>query len=253
VTYSTQLSALRNWISDATLVVEGIPFVFGTSEGLSIGTTSTPALDIINPETNPLVSVSAIVPGSVMLGESKLDLDRGWVGPQEAQMRIASDVRWDKFFERRRVPITRLSAAVTHSGGTLNVGSSTGFVNDDIVYVDNEAMKVTGTTATTISVTRNYQTLTVTRQTSHRAGSLVSIAPRNLLGRACEFRLWLGDGRDSEKQDPLYLSASPQYNRNEGVWELTFNSAIKHFDRKCHVGFRGSSVTGFVCLVTVRV
>ncbi len=68
---------------------------------------------------------------------------------------------------------TALSTGVTESATTIQVASATGFDAEDIVFIDREALRVTGVNGTSITVQRGWAG---TAARAHVAGSLAYVA-----------------------------------------------------------------------------
>lgn len=234
MSYATA-SALPAVNADATLLIDGIPILFGTRDGVAHAGTGT---------FGALTSVEAIVSGSLQFEKSSLNLDTLMVPPSGASLSIKIDSRWDKYFERRRTPSALLTSPVTAAGVTLTVSSSSG-MDGLALYCNRETMLCTAEpTSTTATVTRNAYALPGYTASTHNTEAVVSASPRFLKGRLCELRLWVSD--TDYRTLYLILANSPRYNRGTGQWELTFDSVMRRFDKQVAVGFQGSPVSSAI-------
>jgi len=224
---------------DLTLVIDGIPVLFGTMSGLV--QTDCGFIDSVPAS---LTSVDALVLDSVQVEGNKLNYDTMMVMPGAASMRLRSSSTWDKFFERRRTPKTRLTALMSPTTQTASVGSSSGFVEEDVCYVDRECILI-GTVSAgqlgTADNTRNYAGIDH-RAAAHQIGSVVSASPRSLLGKAANLYLWT-----DEVSPPTFLRrlvlAKVEWDGASNTWDLSFNDAMSLLDKKLCVGFDGDAVS----------
>ena len=230
----------------ATLVIDGIPVVFGTQAGIVHDKTG-----ITNPPAAALSSALALTTVPKLDG-AKLDKDVAMVTSSKTSIAIKLDDAFDKYLERRRLS-TFLTANLTAAATTVTVASTAGFTAGDVIYIDREAILM-GTVFSATSFTgctRGYMSLsTSTGPAQHFGGGTVGIVtvvgstPRFLLGRQAQLRIYAGDTDSADYQDlgALRLVTSPRHNRDKGVWELESQDNLSFFDRKTAVGMKGAKI-----------
>lgn len=247
MTFAAALTAASRTEVDATLLIDGIPVLFGTRSGLTLTMADTA---MTNPPAATMTSVNAILHESVALGESKLDYDRLLVPPGGASLRLRLSTDWNRYFERRRQPQPLLVGDITETATSLTLNNTAGLATGSLLYANRETMLV-GTVASSTSLTgttRNYCALPGSRGAVHQDGTTCGTTPRYLLGRLCELRVWLGGPGVSSTSNSqivryLWIASSPVYNKREGVWEIEFDDNMRMLDRKIAVGFRGAKCT----------
>lgn len=244
VTYATALGSGRFVNADVSLLIDGIPVLHASRKGLVH-----PLDNVTNPPDAGLISVDSIMPGSLSIGMSQLDLSKMAVPPGNgaAGIRIDSpkpDGGWNRWFETQRGPFTQLSSQATESDTILNVDLSVDVFNiGDVIYCNREAMLVTDVEPGTLEVVRNYCALRLAKAATHQQGALISTVPQNLMGREAELRIWPSlDPADSIVMRYLFMAGSPERHLNKGMWSLDFSDIARVFSRKVAIGFRGSAL-----------
>lgn len=248
MTYATDLTAVSTHKVGFTLFVDGVPLLFGTRAGLVYPTSG----GITNPPSGTLTSNDGIVKGSLSLEGQALNYETLMVHPTSASLRLRLSSTWDTYFRRRDNLGVYLLADVTETATGISVSSTSGMSVDDPIYINRETMRITNVnSSTSLDVARNYCALSANSRGghAHKAGAIVSKQPRFHIGRMCELRAFMGEpestsGTSSVVTKILSLAASPTYDIEAVAWVLSFHDAMRLFDRKVAVGFRGSTVDG---------
>lgn len=246
MTFATALLAGAGRIR-ATLVIDGIPVVFGTQAGIAHD-----SVGVTNPAAGLMTSVLALTELPKLDG-AKLDKDVAMVSASKLSISIKLDDSYNKWFERRRTPSTFLTANLSTSATSLTVADTTGMDGDQVIYVDREAILIGNVASATslTSCTRGYMSLSSSSgPAQHFGGGTVGIVtpvgstPRHLLGRQVQLRIYAGDSDSADYQDlgTMRLVASPRCNKDKGVWELELEDNLSFFDRKVAVGMKGAKI-----------
>lgn len=220
MTYQTAIEAGLSMADlEATLLIDGVPLLFGSNSSLVLNTSS---IFINGPAS--LTSINALVKDTIKPEGSELDYDQMVVGPSGMSVSIRSTPTIDRFFERRRTPRTRLTAPVTNLATTLNVQNTSGFGAGGVAYVDRECILVGGTgTNTLTTVTRAYAALPNQSLQAHQDGAFVQGSPTHLRGRMAELRFHVGD---QVRLVGRYVLDSYSHNGVNNTWDLRFADAM---------------------------
>jgi hypothetical protein len=240
MTYPSALTSNKPALIDLTLLIDGIPILFGTRAGLVVQ-----AADVfVGTDPTSLTSVDALVPGSASIEGAALDRQVLMVPPGGGAISIDSNAAWDKYFDRRTTPITMLTQDETAAATTFHVRSTSGLSSGMAVYCDRECCMIDDTPEPTIinGILRNYAALAGTKAAKHMAGAKVSVAPRSLLGRSAELRAWSTD-TDNVLLRRLIIS-KVEWDGKTHEWNIAFNDAMAMFDRVIAKGFKALDVTG---------
>lgn len=238
MTHATAINASHKVNLDVTLLFGNIPYLWGTRAGLVH-----PGTNLTNAPT--LTSVAGLVPDTISVGSSSLNLDTLIVSPSDAGVSIRIDkLTWDQYFERRRTPQYTLITRVDNDDTTWTLNTTSGISSGDVLYINRETVKVDGAPAgNQIVVIRNHCGLPGNAGAVHQAGATISKTPRHILGRVAELRVWPSpDAADSRVIKYLRAAGSPVYDRDAGGWVLSFDDNMRLFDRRIATGFRGARV-----------
>ncbi len=244
MTFATAVGSGQTVNFDATLVIDGIPILFGSADGIALTTSSV----FVSGLPASMTSVDAIVRGSLSVGGSELDQDQLIVQPSGCGVSLKADPRWDLYFERRRSPQTILTSTTTTVNTAFNVQSSAGF--GGYAYCDRETMTVSALpTAQTMTIgQRNYAALAGGKAAVHSVGAVLSIVPRFLVGRLAELRFHVGDQTKLARRMRV---SKIEWNAKNNSWDLAFIDAMEFIaDRKIATGFDGCIVESLTVNLT---
>ena len=216
---------------EAVVIIDGIPVAFATRSGLTF---DRGGLGWLNAAPASLTTVEALAVEGFSIEGSKLNHSMLMVEGGGASCTIKSDLRWDKYFERRRTPKTRLNEDLDTTETGVDVQSSAGWTAGDVLYVDREAILIGTVGANTFTgCTRVYAGLPGQMLHAHASGATVSSSPRALLGRMAEVWLYLAGNWRMERR---LLVDSVQWDGTLKAWRLSFKEAIQILDRQIAVG-----------------
>lgn len=222
---------------DVVLVISGIPVAFSTSAGLTFDRNGDGWLGSLPAS---LTTVEAIGSGSAegsTLNHSMLMVEGGGF-----KCTIKSDVRWDKFFQRRTLPKTRIVEDLDATETGIDVQSTSGFSAGDVLYIDREAIQIGTVGAGTFTgCSRVYAGLPGDMLHSHAAGAVAGSSPRALKGRMAE--LWMHLGGFWRLDRRMVFDGNPKYSAMTRSWSLSFRDAIQLIDRQIAVGLDNLPVT----------
>ena len=239
MTASTQLSSLYSHDVHVTLLIDGIPILFGTRAGLAH------PLDTTTNAPSSLTSIDALIYDSVKFGKQELNQEGRMVRPSAMQMSLRlSDVddseQWDNYFLMRKDPALTLAAALTETGTSVTPNTTSGLLVGEVLHVHGESMKITAIPGT-VTVQRNFCRLTKALRTqAHDIGSEVRKQPRHWMGRWCEVRIWVGT--DTQQIWYMQLNGPPERDERTQQWKLGFSDILRVLDRDIAVGFDGADV-----------
>lgn len=243
MTYATDLAASQAHAVGYTLVIDGIPVVFGTRSGYAYTTDTGGVTNLVD---GTLTSNDAIT-GGVRLEPVKLDMEMLFVPPAGASVDIRGATAWDRYLRRRDEPRMVLLADVDETATAWSLSDTSGLGAGDLLYVNAETVRVSSVTSSTaIVVQRNVYSLTARSRggRAHKVGAVVSLSPRFFRGRVAELREWLGDGASAQSIVATYLvmDNSPEWDAATGTWRLRLGDAMRLLDRKVASGFAGATV-----------
>jgi len=232
MTYASALTAGAGvQAPDAVLVIDGIPVAFSTRAGLTF---DRGGAGWLNSAPASLTTVAAIDPASVKVDGSTLDFDQLMVPPGSASLTIRRALAWDRYFERRRTPVARLTADLAPASATINVDSSTGYAANGVAYIDRECVLIGGTTSTSFTtVTRAYAALPGQMLSRHRQFARVTPSPLSLVGRHAE--LWFHLAGNWRLERRLRVDGISRMG-TAGTWDLSFSDIMAMIDRQIAVG-----------------
>lgn len=238
MTYATDLTAGQAFNGEMTLLIDGIPVLFGTSAGLvlssaSLFTSGLPA---------SMTSVEAILKDSVAVEGGELNLDMMMVLPGGGSLELVPipGNTWERYFERRRGR-TKLQTLVSASAITITVYSTSAFTSASMVFCDRETMTNDGIGGQDIDVTRNYAGLLGTEAAIHQAGAVVSVSPVSLKNRMGELRMW----SNTLNNTLLRRIRIKDVHWTGHSWAIAFDDAMAMLDKQIAVGFQPARVEGF--------
>lgn len=237
MTYATANATGNNQNVHATLIIDGVPLLFGTRAGLVLSTSGV----FVTGSPSSLTSVDAIVEDSISLEGSTINYDMMMVPPAAGALSIRLSSTWDKYFERRRSS-TFITAEITDADTAVTVQNSGIFTAAAPAYVDRETVLInTIASSTSISsITRNYCALPGTKAARHSTLAVLSTVPRYLKGRHAVLHLW-----NSDTTNTLFRRMridSVKYNPKSVSWDLTFTDVMTMLDRPLAVGVRSGKV-----------
>ena len=232
MTYASALTAGAGvQAPDAVLVIDGIPVAFATRAGLTFNRNGDGWLHDNNAT---LTTVAAIDPASVKVDGSTLDFDQLMVPPGSASLTIRRALGWDRYFERRRTPVARLTADLAPASATINVDSSIGYAANGVAYIDRECVFIGGTTSTSFTTClRAYYGIPGQMLSRHRSFARVTPSPLSLVGRHAE--LWFHIAGNWRLERRLRVDGISRMG-TAGTWDLSFVDIMAMIDRQIAVG-----------------
>lgn len=237
MTLETALEAGPNPVVEYTLLIDGIPVLFGTKAGLVH-----PLDNVTNPPAGGLTSVDAIDVESLQLGELRFDYNKRMAPPSEGSGEIIIRPEWQRWFELRTSPVARLTSKIDEDDTVITPNRAV-FFEDDVLFCQRETMLVTENNSGALTVTRNYCALPNNKAAAHQGSSEIRSVPRHLYGRAAELRIWPStDPADSRTLRYLILAGSPVHAKKDGVWQFDFDTNMRRFDKKVATGFKGADL-----------
>lgn len=131
-----------------------------------------------------------------------------------------------------------ISATIDQAATTVDLLSTAGISVDDVVHVGTEAMRVTGVTSTTLTVTRSYwQTIKQTHQSNVGDVPYRSLTDRPLSIRGRRAYLYLYSDGDDPQGDGTQVwlgqvTANPRLSDAGVVWQLSLGSIAERLKGK---------------------
>ncbi len=240
MTYASAIATGNVNQIEATLIIDGIPILFATNGGTTVTTSGW-----FNAGPSSMVTVDAIERGSLSLEGGTLDFDQMMVPPAGGSIVIRGSLLWDKYFERRRAPSTRLITAVNSGASTtFSVESSSGFSTGTVLFCDRETCTINGVSSpgTLSSLNRNHYQLKTSKESAHQIGAAVSNSPPSILGRWAELRFHVGDQSYLERR---MIIDSIKRKGVTGNWEITFRDMMSVVDRQIGNGWTDLKIDTF--------
>lgn len=222
-----------------TLLIDGIPVLFGTKAGLVLSTTG--ILGAAGPATLTSVAAFATIP---QVGGKALNHAIHMVTPGDAKCVLRKSSTWNKYFEPRRTG-TYLTTAVTAAATSLTLHTASLFAVNQVIYIDREAILVTALTSGQPStVTRNYCALAGSKAAIHLADAPVGPSPASLHKRTAEIRMWTSD-TDHALLGRFVISNCTS-DDEASQWQLSFKGFMEALDVQVAKGFRATKMTDAV-------
>lgn len=222
----------------AVLIIDGIPVAFSTVAGLTFDRDGAGWLGALPAS---LTTVEAIVVGGAQVEGSRLNHSMLVVEGGGFSCALKSDIRWDKYFDKRRSPKTRLNEDLDPTETSIDVQSSSGWAANDVAYIDREAILIgaVGTNQFT-GCSRVYAALPGQMLHAHGAGAVVGSAPRAHSKRLAELWLYLAG---NWRVDRRLLLENPTWDGLTKSWRISCKDAIHLLDRQIAVGLDNLPVT----------
>ena len=225
---------------EAVVIIDGIPVAFATRSGIAFNRNGD---EWLGSAPTSLTTVEALATEGARVDGSTLNHSMLVVEGGGFSCTLKSDLRWDKYFDRRRSPKTRLVEDLDTTETGVDVQSSSGWTAGDVLYVDREAILVGTVGSNTFTgCTRVYAGLPGQMLHAHGAGAVVGSAPRTHGGRMAELWLYLAGNWRLERR--LVVDAV-QWDGVLNAWRLTFKEAVQLLDRQIAVGLDGVAVSSF--------
>lgn len=217
-----------------TLLIDGIPILFGTRSGLVLSTTG--ILGAAGPAT--LTSVAALPEPPKPSGRT-LNHAMHMVTPGDMTCVLRAAPAWNKYLEPRRTS-TLLASAITASATSMTLQQASLFPVNTPVYLDRECIYITALTSGQPStMTRNYCALAGTKAAIHQADTVVATAP-SLHKRTAELRMWTSD--TDHTLLGRYTVSNCTHDGESNRWDLSFKGFMEALDTQVAKGFRSTKL-----------
>lgn len=222
-----------------TLLIDGIPVLFGTKAGLVLSTSG--ILSAAGPATLTSVAAFAEIPKP---GGRTLNHAIHMVTPGDLKVSLRKSTTWNKYFEPRRAG-TYLASAMTVAATSMTLHKASLFAVNQPIYVDRECILITALTSGQPStVTRNYCALAGSKAAIHLADTAVGPSPASLHKRTAELRMWTSD--TDHTLLGRYVITNVTCDDDSSRWEIALKGFMEALDIQVAKGFRPTKMTDAV-------